>query len=770
MKLKLTESQYKVLLREFTEVMVMCTPWKKCMDDPYGEDSNTKWFVGRLEYNDGADGWYPYSEDSALYSTRDEATQAYFDGFYGKNPLMEMRFDGKSTGLFTNEEPQEVNEFFSEKVKNYVGNKKERILTSLDKIIEVSKREKKETAVAAEKFKRLLTKSPPYSTTEERKDDLEYVKSQSMDLLKIVGVIGLGVLSSFIPIVLEKLLNKYNKSILPKSQSEASKEDINTGEDLVESTTKKRDCVPSDYGMVREYIMEIIRGNDTLDGMIDALNKDRSSWTYQDYDNALSSGACEEWNVAVSIVLKSMGVTAYMGTPKDRNLPYHYIAMKDDIIFDFVMGQFWGYGLGNDINDSERVTFTKDEYRDIYDSYDWVKIDNNTVVSESKKSKSTTLCSRGKRAAKAKYDVYPSAYANGYAVQVCKGKIAGLDGKKQCSGKYCSGKKNESWSPELMQDLEAFHNIEIYEDLDVWFGTKKKKKGSKQPQGPWVNICKKKKGGGHPECGRGESDKGGYPVCRAKSVASNMSQEKKDSACRRKRDKEKNDGKSGKGQSPSPIKVKGYEPKKRKSKKNESVNINRMLITESKTIISENLRYHIDNQIPLVENIYRYGSEGYFNLINEVRGIYGKGQLDLSDLDKELIKTDIGKKVMFEGKEVWLDIPMEDNEVLTEAKFKGKTVKTSSPQRSSSGGKAYKVYVSGCVKKTKTNPSGVKLIRFGSGGLRAKLTQPDRKKAYDSRHGCSKGKHNDKCMAGYWSCRLPRYAKKLGLSGGGTWW
>ncbi len=57
-----------------------------------------------------------------------------------------------------------------------------------------------------------------------------------------------------------------------------------------------------------------------------------------------------------------------------------------------------------------------------------------------KKKKSTTLCSRGKNAAKAKYDVYPSAYANGYAVQVCKGTKPGLDGKKRCSGKYCSGK------------------------------------------------------------------------------------------------------------------------------------------------------------------------------------------------------------------------------------------------------------------------------------------------------------------------------------------
>ena len=33
----------------------------------------------------------------------------------------------------------------------------------------------------------------------------------------------------------------------------------------------------------------------------------------------------------------------------------------------------------------------------------------------------------------------------------------------------------------------------LKEDLAVWFGTKKKPKGSKQPKGPWVNICRKKK-------------------------------------------------------------------------------------------------------------------------------------------------------------------------------------------------------------------------------------------------------------------------------------
>ena len=84
-----------------------------------------------------------------------------------------------------------------------------------------------------------------------------------------------------------------------------------------------------------------------------------------------------------------------------------------------------------------KVTITENELIEII----------TRVISEKKKSKkkkkkkSTTLCARGKNAAKAKYDVYPSAYANGYAVQVCKGKIPGLDGKKRCSGKYCSGKK-----------------------------------------------------------------------------------------------------------------------------------------------------------------------------------------------------------------------------------------------------------------------------------------------------------------------------------------
>ena len=63
--------------------------------------------------------------------------------------------------------------------------------------------------------------------------------------------------------------------------------------------------------------------------------------------------------------------------------------------------------------------------------------DKDMMMDEGRKKTGTPLCARGKASAKAKYDVYPSAYANGHAVQVCKGKIKGLDGKRHCSGAYC---------------------------------------------------------------------------------------------------------------------------------------------------------------------------------------------------------------------------------------------------------------------------------------------------------------------------------------------
>ena len=59
------------------------------------------------------------------------------------------------------------------------------------------------------------------------------------------------------------------------------------------------------------------------------------------------------------------------------------------------------------------------------------------MMEEGRKKSGTKLCARGKAAAKAKFKVYPSAYGNGFAVQVCKGRMKGLDGKKRCSPPYC---------------------------------------------------------------------------------------------------------------------------------------------------------------------------------------------------------------------------------------------------------------------------------------------------------------------------------------------
>jgi hypothetical protein len=78
--------------------------------------------------------------------------------------------------------------------------------------------------------------------------------------------------------------------------------------------------------------------------------------------------------------------------------------------------------------------FFKNEMSKEYTDYEDVE---ENSLSEGRKKAGTKLCDRGKAAAKSKFKVWPSAYGNGYAVQVCQGKIKGLDGKRHCSGAYC---------------------------------------------------------------------------------------------------------------------------------------------------------------------------------------------------------------------------------------------------------------------------------------------------------------------------------------------
>jgi|TARA_B110000914_G_scaffold6749_1_gene5694 hypothetical protein len=184
----------------------------------------------------------------------------------------------------------------------------------------------------------------------------------------------------------------------------------------------------------------------------------------------------------------------------------------------------------------------------------------------------------------------------------------------------------------------------------------------------------------------------------------------------------------------------------------------------TKEILSEGLKFHMDNARPLTEHVYRAGSQKYFELWAEARALYARNILEVQGDDLEvLLETDLGHFGMFEGKKVPLDFPIELNEGEIDEAKKKNTKKLNKPMRDTSGGKAYKVY----VKDPKTG--NIKTIRFGSGGLRAKINDKDARNAFAARHKCSTKK--DKTKAGYWSCRLPRYAKLLGLKSnfGGFW-
>jgi hypothetical protein len=89
----------------------------------------------------------------------------------------------------------------------------------------------------------------------------------------------------------------------------------------------------------------------------------------------------------------------------------------------------------------DHISKAKENLDHVYEFF-MNELSSEDTLSESEemdeaKKKKNKLCARGVSAAKAKYDVYPSAYANGYAVQVCKGTMPGVDGKKRCSGSYC---------------------------------------------------------------------------------------------------------------------------------------------------------------------------------------------------------------------------------------------------------------------------------------------------------------------------------------------
>ena len=124
-----------------------------------------------------------------------------------------------------------------------------------------------------------------------------------------------------------------------------------------------------------------------------------------------------------------------------------------------------------------------------------------------------------------------------------------------------------------------------------------------------------------------------------------------------------------------------------------------------KEILSEGLKYHMDNNVPLTEHVYRAGSQKYFELWAEARALYTRGILEVTGNDLEVLtETDLGYFGMVDGQKVPLDFPIEltEGEINEEAKKK-----LNKPMRDSSGGKAYKVYVKD------PNTKKIKTVSYG---------------------------------------------------------
>jgi hypothetical protein len=153
-------------------------------------------------------------------------------------------------------------------------------------------------------------------------------------------------------------------------------------------------------------------------------------------------------------------------------------------------------------------------------------------------------------------------------------------------------------------------------------------------------------------------------------------------------------------------------------------------------------QYHIENNIPLYENVFRPHSDMNYALFNYAREMYESNLCSSFDLfEVELLESDIGKMGIYENEIVPLDYPMLEE------------VELNKPKRG--GNKKFYVYV-------KNDKGNVVKVEFGdTSGLTAKIDDPEARKNFSARHNCPEKK--DKTTPGYWSCNLPKFGHMVGL-------
>jgi hypothetical protein len=135
--------------------------------------------------------------------------------------------------------------------------------------------------------------------------------------------------------------------------------------------------------------------------------------------------------------------------------------------------------------------------------------------------------------------------------------------------------------------------------------------------------------------------------------------------------------------------------------------------------VSEALAHHLERGIPLHENLFRVHSPAYMGLVEEVRSLYERDLIALTDEDADLVESDLGRTAEYRGRTVRLDAPFPVRRRLDEAEHKGKKVRLGKPFRTPGEGKKFAVYV-------KSKSGRVKKVRFGDPNLTVKNDNPAR--------------------------------------------
>ena len=200
------------------------------------------------------------------------------------------------------------------------------------------------------------------------------------------------------------------------------------------------------------------------------------------------------------------------------------------------------------------------------------------------------------------------------------------------------------------------------------------------------------------------------------------------------------------------------------------------LVKEDLTL-EEAVSYHLENKISFTENVFRPGSEMFFNMISEAKRLYAEGKYEPKDeWERDMLESNIGEIAEFGGQQVVLDYPIEEGleecwsgytqrgmkkkgdkmvpncvPVNEEDKTDGKGI--GKPWQEGGGGAVY-VKVGDSVRK----------VSFSKSGMKKKYMDPAATRSFVARHRCLTNK--DKTSSSYWACRWPRFFSNSGK----IWW